>query len=64
MGNRKFYGYENILQITLSRLKIKISPVLSFSAEIMDREIPTGGDIKFPPKYGVNGNTYMIKNLT
>ena len=54
----------HFVHLSVSRLKIKISPVLSFSAEIMDREIPTGGDIKFPPKYGVNGNTYMIKNLT
>ena len=54
----------HFVHLSVSRLNIKISPVLSFSAEIMDREIPTGGDIKFPPKYGVNGNTYMIKNLT
>ena len=54
----------HFVHLSVSRLNIKISPVLSFSAEIMDMEIPTGGDIKFPPKYGVNGNTYMIKNLT
>ena len=57
-------NYFHFVHLSVSRLNIKISPVLSFSAEIMDREIPTGGDIKFPPKYGVNGNTYMIKNLT